>query len=33
LIPGSAPAIIPHNPPKIIARRFWGRKIVEKAVI
>jgi hypothetical protein len=33
LIPGSAPAIIPHNPPINMASIFWGSKIVENAVI
>jgi len=33
LIPGRAPAMIPHNPPINIARIFWRRKIVENAVI
>jgi hypothetical protein len=33
LIPGSAPAMIPQSPPSSMARRFWGSKIVEKAVI
>jgi hypothetical protein len=33
LIPGRAPATIPHNPPIKRARIFWGRKTVENAAI
>ena len=32
LIPGRAPAMIPQSPPRTIARMFWGRKMVAKAV-
>jgi hypothetical protein len=31
LIPGRAPAMIPQSPPRIMARRFCGRKMVAKA--
>jgi hypothetical protein len=31
LIPGRAPAMIPQSPPRIMARRFVGAKMLEKA--